>query len=55
MATESFTKEMKLNDVETKALFKILDSKSKNSYKVKTPAAKEVPNDVLDKLFGNKK
>lgn len=55
MATISFTKDMKLNDDETKTLFKILNSKSENSYKVKTPAASDVPNEVLDKMFKKKK
>ena len=54
MATISFTKNMKLNDDETKTLFKILNSKSKNSYKVKNPAATAVPNEVLNKMFKKK-
>ena len=55
MATISFTKDMKLNDDEIKTLFKILNNKNENSYKVKTPAALDVPNEVLDKMFKKKK
>ncbi len=55
MATVSFTKEMKLNKKETENLFKILESKSKPSYKVNAPISREASAKDLDKLFGKKK
>ncbi len=55
MATVSFSKQMNFNKKETDALFEYLESESKSNYKVKTPAAKKAPKDMLKKLFSEKK
>lgn len=55
MATVSFLKQMNFNKKETDALFEYLESESKNNYKIKTPAAKKAPKDMLKKLFSEKK
>ena len=55
LATVSFTKEMKFNKKETDSLYSFLQSSGKSSYKVKTPAAKEAPDEELKKVFVKKK
>ena len=55
MATISFTKQMKFNEKETKALFDFLESENKSNYKVKTPAAEKASKEMLEKVFVEKK
>ena len=55
MATVSFLKQMNFNKKETDELFEYLESESRNNCKVKTPAAKKAPKDMMEKLFSEKK
>lgn len=55
MATVSFSKEMKFNEKETKALFNFISSKNNCSYKVNTPPAKKASKEDLKKIFDKKK
>lgn len=55
MATVSFTKEMKLDQKETNKLFEILESESKNNYKITTPAAPKASKKELEAIIKNRK
>ena len=50
MATVSFTKEMRLNEKETKSLLAFLSKDSKCDFKVATPEPKNASDKTIEKM-----